>query len=240
MSQTATRSKCASHKKTNLKNKLLPIGAGIAALLVLLIIIQVIAANTYHPNKDGLLVYLDAGHGGSDVGAMATFDGAARYEKDDNLRLAIAVEKHLEAKGVRVEVSRFDDTFLELEEIAEKANKSGAQLFVSLHRNSAPTGNGVEIWVEKTKPKDDTKLAKAIMEQLDKAGISDNRGVRYGLASDSNQDYYVNKHTKMPSCLVELGFITSKEDNALLDEKLEQYAEAIANGIIKAANQIVD
>lgn len=222
----------------NLKKKLLPIGVGILSLIIILAIIQSIAANTFHPKVEGLLIFLDAGHGGKDVGASATFDGVERFEKDDNLRLSIAVQKHLEAKGVRVEVSRFDDTFVELEDIAKMANKSNAHFFVSLHRNSALTGNGVEIWVKKNKPKDDTKLAKAILEQLDKAGISANRGVRYGLASDTNQDYYVNKYTDMPSCLIELGFITSEEDNNLLDQKLDQYAEAIANGIIKAANSM--
>lgn len=221
---------------SRLKKKLLPIGAGILSLVLILVIVQAISATAFHPNTEGLLVFLDAGHGGKDGGATATFDGVERLEKDDNLRLTMAVQRCLEAKGVRVEVSRFDDTFVELEDIAKKANKSGAQLFVSLHRNSAVTGNGVEIWVEKTAPKEDTKLAKAILDQINKVGISQNRGVRYGLASDSNQDYYVNKHTDMPSCLIEMGFVTSKDDNALLDEKLEQYAQAIANGIIKAAN----
>ncbi len=220
-----------------LKKKLVPIGAGILALICLLAIIQAIAANqTFKPKTEGLLVFVDAGHGGKDVGASATFGGTVRYEKDDNLRLAIAVEKHLEAKGVRVEVSRFDDTFVELEDIADMANKSGAALFVSLHRNSAVSGNGVEIWIDKKAPKEDKKLAENILEQLDKVGISANRGVRSGLASDSNQDYYVNKHTEMPSCLIEMGFITSEKDNALLDENLDAYAEAIAKGIIKTAN----
>lgn len=230
------RKKSAFKIDPKLKKKLLPIGAGVLALILILVVIQSLAANVFKPKIEGLLVYLDAGHGGTDVGAVATIDGVPRYEKDDNLRIAIAVEKLLEANGVRVEVTRFDDTFMELEDIVKKANKSGAHLFVSLHRNSAVTGNGVEIWVDKTKPKKDTKLASSILEQLDKAGISQNRGVRYGLASDSKQDYYVNKHTDMPSCLVELGFLTNEGDNALLDQKLEQYAQAIANGIIKAAN----
>lgn len=222
----------------NLKKKLLPIGAGILALIFIIVIVNTVSGASYHPRTDGLLIYLDAGHGGKDVGASAVFEGETRYEKDDNLRLALAVEKQLEAKGVRVEVSRYNDTYLELEDIAKKANQSGAHLFVSLHRNSAATGNGVEIWVKKNRPRDDAKLAGNILAQLKKVGISADRGVRTGLASDSNQDYYVNKHTEMPSCLVEMGFITSETDNRLLDEKLEQYAQAIANGIIQTANSL--
>lgn len=226
----------AIRKNKSLKKKLIPLLSGALALVLLLVVVQTIANNAFYPKVEGLLVFLDAGHGGKDGGASCTFDNTLRFEKDDNLRITMAVQSKLEAKGVRVEVSRYDDTFVELQDIAKVANKSKAQLFVSLHRNSAPTGNGVEIWVEKSKPKEDTKLASNILKQIDKVGVSDSRGVRFGLASDSKQDYYVNKYTEMPSCLIELGFITSEKDNELFDQQLEPYAEAIANGIIKTAN----
>ena len=48
-----------------------------------------------------------------------------------------------------------------------------------------------------------------------------------------NTDYYVLNNTKMPSCLLELGFISNNEDNKLFDENIESYAEAIAKGIIE-------
>ena len=69
------------------------------------------------------------------------------------------------------------------------------------------------------------------LKNLDEAGISQNRGVKAGYArGDGN--YYVNSHSDMPSCLVELGFINSEEDNNLFDKNLDAYAQAIADAVI--------
>ena len=79
-------------------------------------------------------------------------------------------------------------------------------------------------------PQKDTALAENILSELDEVGISKNRGVKAGYArGDGN--YYVNSHTNMASCLAEIGFITSEEDNKLLDDNLNAYAEAIATAI---------
>ena len=111
--------------------------------------------------------------------------------------------------------------------------RSRADVFVSIHRNSAKNGNGVEIWRSQEEGEVSEKLAKDILENLEKVGIQNNRGVKEGTSEDANIDYFVNRNTKMPSCLVELGFITNEKDNQLFDEKLGQYAEAIAKGILK-------
>lgn len=175
---------------------------------------------------DTAQVVIDAGHGGSDVGAE--YNG--RYEKDDNLALALLVEENLEKMGIDAVMTRDDDTYISLEKRCKIANRKQAQLFVSLHRNSAEGANGVEIWVSSEEPEADMQLAENIMQGLDEAGISQNRGVKSGYArGDGN--YYVNSHTDMPSCLVELGFINSETDNALFDQNHEAYAEAIANAI---------
>ena len=62
-------------------------------------------------------------------------------------------------------------------------------------------------------------------------GLSDDRGVRSGTANNPNTNYYVLGNTDMPSCLIEMGFITAKEDNRLLDTYHDAYARAIADGI---------
>ena len=173
-------------------------------------------------------VILDAGHGGSDFGA--TFDG--RREKDDNLAVALLVADKLRERGIDVELTRDDDTFISLEKRCKIANRKKAQLFVSLHRNSADNARGVEIWVSSNKPQKDTQLAENIMNSLDEAGVTQNRGVKYGYAQ-GNGNYYVNSHTFMPSCLVELGFMNSEEDNAMFDQNLDAYAQAIADAIEK-------
>lgn len=182
--------------------------------------------------NDTAQVVIDAGHGGNDVGAE--YNG--RYEKDDNLALALLVENKLQEKGIDVVLTRDDDSFISLENRCKFANRKKAQLFVSLHRNSAENARGVEIWVNSDKPENDTLLAENILKNLDEAGISQNRGVKYGYAQGDG-DYYVNSHTDMPSCLVELGFINSEEDNSLFDQNMNLYAEAVAEAIMMSIEE---
>lgn len=179
---------------------------------------------------ENLCVVIDPGHGGGDVGATV----GGRYEKDDNLRIALKVKECLEEKGIDVVLTRTTDVYLSLEERCEFANSHSADLFVSLHRNSAASeASGVEIWVGSDNTYRARSLAKTMLKGLEKAGVSDNRGVKVGYIGDKNKDYYVNKHTDMTSCLVELGFITNETDNKLFDENLDAYAQAVADAIEK-------
>ena len=178
---------------------------------------------------DTVQVVIDPGHGGNDVGAE--FEG--RYEKDDNLALALLVKEKLDDMGIDVILTRDDDSYISLEKRCRIANRKKALLFVSLHRNSADGAQGVEIWVSDGKPTADAMLANDILDGLESAGISENRGVKYGYAQ-GNGNYYVNSHTLMPSCLVELGFINSEADNRLFDSNLEIYAQAIAEALNKS------
>ncbi len=174
-------------------------------------------------------ICLDAGHGGSDVGAE--FDG--RYEKDDNLRLTLAVGEILEENGIDVIYTRKKDEFVELEKRAEYANKKRATYFVSIHRNSADADvSGVEAWTNNSAPYYEEKLAKNILDAIEEVGYGDNRGVKRGYQGNAASNYLVNSATQMPSCLLEMGFITTEEDNRLFDEKFDKYALAIANGIM--------
>lgn len=175
------------------------------------------------------IVCLDAGHGFDDVGAVST-DGV-RYEKDDNLHMALAVRDILVENGIQVTLTREDDTFLTLEERCKFANRSDASVFVSLHRNSGG-GQGAEIWIESNKPAKAKKLGREILDRLVEAGITNNRGVRSGTAANSNSDYAVNSGTDMPSCIVELGFIDNDTDNNYFDQYFDEYAQAIAQGIM--------
>lgn len=187
-----------------------------------------------------LLVCIDAGHGGEeDCGALSNDE--SRYERDDDLKIALAVEKYLKELGADVLMTRDNDTFVELYDRTEIANDAEADLFVSLHRNSAESGQGVEVWVNYDAPDDDTLLATNILEGLDRVGVSQNRGVQFGYqgySPSAKVNYVVNEKSNMPSCLVELGFITDDEDNELFDENLEAYAKSIAESIIKSADEL--
>lgn len=207
--------------KTNIK-------IAVAGVIAVIIAISVVAAILGKPVQ----VVIDPGHGGSDVGAE--YNG--RYEKDDNLALALLVNDELKKMGIESAMTRDKDKQISLENRCEFANQRNAELFVSLHRNSSKNADGVEIWISSDAPENDSELAENILNGLDNVGISQNRGVKSGYARGEG-NYYVNSHTDMPSCLVELGFINSEEDNMLFDENLEEYAQAIAESIAKSLDE---
>ena len=173
------------------------------------------------------------GHGGSDVGA--TYEN--RYEKDDTLQVTKLIKKKLEDKyskrKIKVIMTREKDNSISLQDRCKFANKKKANLFVSIHRNSADNGNGVEIWANSKKRNSDTKLAEIILGKLENTNIQSNRGIKYGTIKSEDSNYYVLNNTNMPSCLIELSFISNDKDNKLFDENIEEYANAIAEGIIE-------
>lgn len=170
-------------------------------------------------------IALDAGHGGSDPGAV--YKG--RQEKDDTLDLTLAVGDILKKNGIDVYYARTTDEYETPFKKATDANNSGADLFVSIHRNSSENPNqysGVETLVYS-----DTGLkaevARNINNQLEDAGFK-NLGV------DERKNLVVLKRTKMPAVLVEVGFINNDKDNYLFDEEFDSIAQAIADGILES------
>lgn len=190
--------------------------------------------------NDAYTVCVDAGHGGSDVGAVG-LDGS--YEKDDNLRLALKVKEALEKSGVNVIMTRSDDSDTQLDSRSVIANKAKADLFVSLHRNStakANTTKGIEIWIHSSGSERSYAAADDILSSLGKVGISDNRGVRIGTQGDSDDDYAVIRDTDMTSMIIEMGFMTSQDDLDYFNENLDNYAKAISNGAVEWLNEYVE
>ena len=191
---------------------------------------EVIWSEETKTEENPLIVCVDAGHGGKDNGS----DYKGRYEKDDNLKLAQAVSAYLADKNVKVVMTRSDDTFLRLSERCGIANQSGADYMLSLHRNDGE-GNGVETWISASGSEETDALANHIMEALDTAGIQRNRGVKKGTQTGESSNYYINVHSDMPSCIVEMGFINDASDNQLFDEKLDAYAAAIGDAVLATA-----
>ena len=178
---------------------------------------------------DEKVVCLDAGHGGSDSGAV----NGQRYEKNDNLKLSLLVRDILEDRGYTVVMTREDDSDVSLSERCKIANKARASLFVALHRNSSTSASakGMELWIHSSNPTDDALLAQNILDNLHTVGITADRGIHTGYREGANLNYHVNRNTKMPSVLLEVGFISNSEDNNAFDEKIDEYAKAIADGI---------
>ena len=169
-------------------------------------------------------IVIDAGHGGADPGAV--FEG--RQEKDDTLRLALAVGKILEENGQNVIYTRTTDVYQTPFQKATIGNEARADFFVSIHRNSSPVAgqySGVETLVyERSGIKEE--MAENINRELEEAGFK-NLGVK------ERPGLVVLRRTKMPAVLVEAGFINNGEDNRIFDENFEEVAQAIADGILQ-------
>lgn len=172
-------------------------------------------------------IVIDPGHGGSDPGA--TYNG--RQEKDDALGLAMAVGNLLKNAGYDVVYTRTTDVYNTPFEKATIGNNAGGDLFVSFHRNSsAIPGNysGIQTLVYNDEGLK-AQLARNINENLVALGFEDK-----GVVERPN--LVVLKRTKMPAILLETGFINSEKDNALYDDKFNEIAQAIADGIIDTLN----
>lgn len=170
------------------------------------------------------LVVMDAGHGGSNPGA--TYNG--RQEKDDALALALAVGRILEQNGVDVYYTRTTDIYESPYQKAMEGNALGADYFVSIHRNSSPYPNqytGIETLVY-NRYGEAARLVRNINDQLVQVGYED-QGV------NERTNLVVLNRTEMPSVLVEVGFINTDADNQLFDERFDETANAIAQGILE-------
>ena len=169
-------------------------------------------------------VMLDAGHGGVDPGAV--YEG--RKEKDDTLHLVLAIGEILQNNGIDVEYTRTTDVYESPYQKAMEANEAGVDYFVSIHRNSSEEPNqymGVESLVYNLSGIK-YEMAQNINEQLETVGFV-NLGVK------ARPNLVVLRRTRMPSVLMEVGFVNSDTDNRIFDENFEDIAEAIARGIIE-------
>lgn len=223
-------------KKNNRKSFLFPIIALFSLTISIVFALVVVGGDetVYYLTQinfvpDEKTVCIDPGHGGSSSGATL----GNRYEKDDTLRLSLLVRDILEDRGYTVVMTRDDDSDVSLSERCKIANKARASLFISIHRNASTSNNatGVEMWVHSTNPTDDTLLAQNILDSFDTLEIMANRGIHSGYRDGEDMNYYINRYTKMPSVLAEIGFISTKSDNEKYDENIDEYAKAIADGI---------
>ena len=219
---------------------------------------------------------IDAGHGGHDVGAP----GKMSYEKDINLKVALAFGNYVErnCSDVKVIYTRKTDVFVKLEERANIANRNKADLFISVHTNALDGGKisrGLETYtLGMHRAADNLNVAKRensviLLEKNYKqtyAGFDPKSAESY-IMFELMQDKYmansvemakliqsevcansgrVNKgvhqagflvlrETSMPSCLIELGFITTSDEEQFLNtqEGQDKMAKGIYNAFVK-------
>lgn len=173
-------------------------------------------------------VFLNAGHGGSDPGAVAN----NFKEKELNLSIAIFCRNELERHNVKVVMAREKDVDLTSSDVIEMCNSSDASLAVDIH-NNAGKGDGAEVYcfsgggVSK-------ELAEAILAEIVKLG-QNSRGVKTRVSTDGSDYYYFIRETVPPAVIVECAFVDNSEDMKILDTASEQKAMgvAIAKGILK-------
>lgn len=175
-----------------------------------------------------ITIVLDPGHGGSDTGAISPH---GLYEKNANLLAAKAVRTELTNRGYKVLMTREDDRTLVLTERPRLAHESDADLFVSIHHNAPATNQdaskarytAVYSWNEIGE-----EVAEAIARRMELAleGEVASKGSLHA-------NFAVTRNPEIPSCLVEIDFITSPEgEEAIFSHARQSYlAGAIADGI---------
>jgi N-acetylmuramoyl-L-alanine amidase len=193
-------------------------------LLVVLFVtaLAVVAFLSLQPVPEtGVVVVIDAGHGGYDTGAVV----AGVQEKEINLALALLVQEKAKGTGLRVILTRDADFYVDLVERVRMAEAAGAALYVSIHANyhRDPKVWGVETWVDTNANAESVRLAEALQGAVVLATGAADRGVH-------RQTLYL-RHTSLPTALVEVGYLSCPAERAkLLDPN---YQERIAEGILR-------
>jgi len=166
-------------------------------------------------------VVIDAGHGGRDHGGQ----WGRVYEKHLALDTSVRLEKHLKRMGYRTVMTRRGDYFLTLPQRCQIANRYRNAIFVSVHFNYTwkQDVSGLETFYFNNEGQ---KIANHVQ----------NRMIRYTRSVDRNEKFsrfYVIRNTKMPSILVEGGFVSNEaERNRMKSGRFrEALARAIADGI---------
>lgn len=167
-------------------------------------------------------VFIDAGHGGKDPGAVSN----GLQEKDIVLAVSLAIKQQLESQydGVQVLLCRSSDVFLELKERTDKANAAEADLLLSIHCNAGGGAGGFETFRYTSASTASTSfqnvLHAEIMAALKPVGVID-RGKK-------SKNLYMVRESKMPAVLTENLFIDVATDAARL--KRPEVIEAIIQG----------
>lgn len=173
-------------------------------------------------------IFISAGHGGSDSGAI----GNGFKEKDLNLSIALACGNYLKSRGVEVQMSRVKDENDDLNQEARESNAFGPDLAVSIH-NNAGGGDGVEAWYSIFGGLGKT-CAENILAEVVKIG-QNSRGAKTKKGSGGKDYYGFIRQTKAPAVIVECAFIDNATDIQIINTESKRVVmgEAIAKGILK-------
>ncbi len=208
----------------------------LSCFLTLAVFSAVLVKTSKHTNK--ITVVIDAGHGGIDAGASGINTNAR--ESDINLLISKELKKLFLNVGINVIMTRTSDEGLygttdsgfklrDLQERVKIINNSQANLLISIHLNTytSPSRRGAQVFYKKG-----DKISKVFAKRV-QARIN---GMRLSprLYDALSGDYYILNESKIPSIIVECGFLSNPEDEKLLlsPEYRDSIAQAIFNGSI--------
>ncbi len=189
--------------------------------------------NDFEINMSETVVAIDSGHGGIDPGKIGV---GGIYEKEINLAIAVKLKKLLEQSGITVIMTRSDDKGLYDESDTNKKavdmkkrcsiiNESDAVLAVSIHQNSyvSSDSRGAQVFYYKSSD-DGRKLAGIIQKHMVKDVDASNKR-----EEKADSTYYMLRNTKVPTVIVECGFLSNPDEAGKL--KSNSYQQKIAEGI---------
>ena len=192
--------------------------------------------------KGSFIVVIDAGHGGIDGGCVGKTTGI--YESDLNLEYAKILASHLENMGISSVLTRTDSNGLSEEGVSNRKKSdmkkrkeiienASPMLVVSIHMNSytRDSSRGAQAFYKKGN-EEGGKLCSDIQDELHSM-------LDYASSQEKVGDYYIVNCTDIPSVLIECGFLSNREEEALLMSKdyKEKVCYAITCGIIKYLNR---
>lgn len=183
------------------------------------------ASNLKKLTNDEFIIAIDAGHGG-ETSPGCSYENI--YEKEIVLDIAKKLESKLKKQKIKVIMTRTSDTDVSLLERCDIANKNNANLFISIHVNSLDKDtvtNGIETWYNPIKDEKSSIFANYVQQEVISSTNAKNLGTK------SSEELVVIRETNMPSCLLEIGFITNKQERNNMTKSA--YQDKIVDGIIK-------
>lgn len=193
------------------------------------VILSRVNASIRDYNLLGKCIFLDAGHGGRDSGAISKYF----YEKDMNLILTQKLERILVSKGALVYMTRDGDYDLSKSTINKKRddlyrrvlmiNSSHCDMYVSMHLNASTSSrwNGIQIFYSSVI--DENKYIAEVVTNTMKKNMRNVRDVK------KENGYYMYSKLKVPGILVEAGFVSNSNDNYKIRQG--KYQDIIVNNI---------
>ena len=191
-----------------------------------------LTANVSNKAEDKIVVVIDPGHGGEDPGKVGINDV---LEKDLNLQISKKVQELLKEVDIEVVMTRENDKVpdakrKDLDQRVNLINDTNPTLALCIHQNSYPDAaiKGAQVFYHTITP-EAGDIASIIQEELRVVDPSNTRQIK------ENDTYYMLKKTKVPTVIVECGFLTNPEEAEKLtqEEYQDQIAHAICNGIAK-------